>query len=50
MAVESVAGAQWVTDNISVAVNAFSARVGLGFGVSLLNVGSGMIIGLRPPQ
>ena len=48
MAVESVAGAQWVTDNISVAVNAFSARVGLG--VSLLNVGSGMIIGLRPPQ
>ena len=28
-------------------MNAFSARVGLGFGVSLLNIGSGMIIGLR---
>ena len=28
-------------------MNVFSARVGLGFGVSLLNIGSGMIIGLR---
>ena len=38
---------RWVVDNIPLAVNAFSARVGLGFGVSLLNIGSGMIIGLR---
>jgi uncharacterized oligopeptide transporter (OPT) family protein len=38
---------RWIVDNIPVAVNAFSARVGLGFGVSLLNIGSGMIIGLR---
>jgi putative OPT family oligopeptide transporter len=38
---------RWVVDNIPLAINAFSARVGLGFGVSLLNVGSGMIIGLR---
>ena len=38
---------RWLTDNIPLAVNAFSARVGLGFGVSLLNIGSGMIIGLR---
>jgi putative OPT family oligopeptide transporter len=38
---------KWIAENIAVAVNAFSARVGLGFGVSLLNVGSGMIIGLR---
>jgi uncharacterized oligopeptide transporter (OPT) family protein len=37
----------WLVENIAVAVNAFSARVGLGFGVSLLNVGSGIIIGLR---
>jgi uncharacterized oligopeptide transporter (OPT) family protein len=36
-----------VIDSIPLAVNAFSARVGLGFGVSLLNIGSGMIIGLR---
>ena len=28
-------------------VNDFSARVGLGFGVSLLSIGSGIIIGLR---
>jgi putative OPT family oligopeptide transporter len=38
---------KWIAENIAVAVNAFSARVGLGFGVSLLNIGSGMIIGLR---
>ena len=38
---------RWIVDNIPLAVNAFSARVGLGFGVSLLNIGSGMIIGLR---
>src|SRR5678809_370547 len=38
---------RWIVDNIPLAVNAFSPRVGLGFGVSLLNIGSGMIIGLR---
>src|SRR5262245_30129178 len=38
---------RWALDSIPLTVNAFSARVGLGFGVSLLNVGSGMIIGLR---
>jgi uncharacterized oligopeptide transporter (OPT) family protein len=38
---------RWVVDNIPLVVNAFSARVGLGFGVSLLNIGSGIIIGLR---
>jgi uncharacterized oligopeptide transporter (OPT) family protein len=38
---------KWVVDNIPLAANAFSARVGLGFGVSLLNIGSGIIIGFR---
>ena len=38
---------KWIAENIAVVVNGFSARVGLGFGVSLLNIGSGMIIGLR---
>ncbi len=38
---------QWVADTIPLSVNAFSARVGLGFGVSLLNIGSGIIIGFR---
>ena len=38
---------RWIVDSIPLTVNAFSARVGLGFGVSLLNIGSGMIIGLR---
>jgi uncharacterized oligopeptide transporter (OPT) family protein len=38
---------RWLVDNIPLTVNAFSARVGLGFGVSLLNIGSGMIIGFR---
>ena len=37
----------WVKDTIPVVVNAFSARMGVGFGVSFLNAGSGMIIGLR---
>jgi len=37
----------WIRDAIPVAVNAFSARVGLGFGVSFLSIGSGIIIGLR---
>ena len=38
---------QWVRDNIPLVVNDFSPRVGLGFGVSLLSIGSGIIIGLR---
>lgn len=38
---------KWIADTIPVTVNAFSARAGVGFGISLLNVGSGMIIGLR---
>jgi uncharacterized oligopeptide transporter (OPT) family protein len=37
----------WIRDTIPVVINSFSARVGAGFGLSLLNVGSGMIIGLR---
>jgi uncharacterized oligopeptide transporter (OPT) family protein len=37
----------WIKDTIPVIVNSFSARTGIGFGLSLLNVGSGMIIGLR---
>ena len=37
----------WIRDTIPVIVNAFSARTGVGFGVSLLNIGSGIIIGLR---
>lgn len=38
---------KWIIDSISMTVNRFSAAVGLGFGISLLNVGSGIIIGLR---
>jgi uncharacterized oligopeptide transporter (OPT) family protein len=38
---------RWVVDNVPLVVNAYSTRVGLGFGVSLLSVGSGIIIGLR---
>src|ERR1051325_2479450 len=38
---------KWIAESVPLVLNAFSARVGLGFGVSLLNVGSGMIIGLR---
>jgi uncharacterized oligopeptide transporter (OPT) family protein len=38
---------QWIRDAIPLVVNAFSTRVGLGFGVSLLSIGSGMIIGMR---
>ena len=37
----------WIRDTIPVIVNEFSARTGVGFGVSLLNIGSGIIIGLR---
>jgi len=38
---------QWIAEAIPWTVNAFSARVGLGFGISFLNIGSGIIIGLR---
>lgn len=38
---------QWIVDTIPVTINAFSARVGIGFGISWLNLGSGVIIGLR---
>jgi putative OPT family oligopeptide transporter len=38
---------QWIRDAIPLIVNDFSARVGLGFGISLLSIGSGIIIGLR---
>ena len=38
---------KWIVDTIPVIVNGFSARVGIGFGISLLNIGSGIIIGLR---
>ena len=38
---------QWIRDTIPLVVNDFSPRVGLGFGVSLLSIGSGIIIGLR---
>ncbi len=38
---------KWIVDTIPMTLNAFSARMGVGFGVSLLNVGSGIIIGLR---
>jgi uncharacterized oligopeptide transporter (OPT) family protein len=38
---------QWMRDAIPLIVNDFSARVGLGFGISLLSIGSGIIIGLR---
>ena len=37
----------WIRDSIPLVVNTFSSRVGLGFGVSLLSIGSGIIIGLR---
>jgi uncharacterized oligopeptide transporter (OPT) family protein len=38
---------QWIRDAILLVVNRFSATVGFGFGISLLNIGSGMIIGMR---
>jgi len=38
---------RWLIDSIAVTLTSFSATVGLGFGVSLLNIGSGIIIGLR---
>lgn len=38
---------QWLIETVVVPLNAFSEKVGAGFGISLLNIGSGMIIGLR---
>lgn len=38
---------KWIVDTIPLVVNRFSGVVGLGFGISLLNIGSGIIIGLR---
>src|SRR5207249_2017380 len=38
---------RWIAESIPLVLNPFSARVGLGFGISLLNIGSGIIIGLR---
>jgi uncharacterized oligopeptide transporter (OPT) family protein len=38
---------RWIVDSVAVTVNRFSGVVGLGFGISLLNIGSGVIIGLR---
>ncbi len=38
---------KWIVETIPVVVNRYSARTGVGFGISFLNVGSGMIIGLR---
>ncbi len=38
---------KWLIDTVAVTVNRFSATTGIGFGVSLLNVGTGIIIGLR---
>lgn len=37
----------WIAEVISVPLNRFSGATGVGFGLSLLSVGSGMIIGLR---
>jgi uncharacterized oligopeptide transporter (OPT) family protein len=38
---------RWLTELVIVQVNRWSATVGVGFAISLLNIGSGMIIGLR---
>jgi len=39
--------AKWIIEVIIVRLNAWAGVVGFGFAISLLNVGSGMIIGLR---
>src|SRR5439155_8293647 len=36
---------RWITAGLPVVLNAFSARAGVGIAVSLLNIGSGVIIG-----
>ena len=38
---------RWIVDAVPVTLNAFSARSGVGFAISLLNIGSGIIIGPR---
>lgn len=38
---------RWIAELVAVHVNRWSQVVGLGFGVSLLNIGTGVIIGLR---
>jgi putative OPT family oligopeptide transporter len=38
---------KWIVDAIPIVLNAFSARAGVGVAISLLNVGSGVIIGPR---
>ena len=38
---------RWIADAVPVTLNAFSARGGVGFAISLLNIGSGIIIGPR---
>jgi putative OPT family oligopeptide transporter len=38
---------RWIAELVAFQVNTWSPVVGLGFGISLLNVGSGIIIGLR---
>jgi uncharacterized oligopeptide transporter (OPT) family protein len=38
---------KWVVEHLPVVLNRFSAKTGVGFGVSLLNIGTGMIIGIR---
>ena len=38
---------RWVAELVAFRVNTWSPVVGLGFGISLLNIGSGIIIGLR---
>jgi len=37
----------WMTDLFRININQFSQATGVGFGISLLSIGSGMIIGLR---
>ena len=37
----------WMTDLFRIHLNQFSQATGVGFGISLLSIGSGMIIGLR---
>lgn len=37
----------WITEVFRINLNQFSATAGVGFGISLLSFGSGMIIGLR---
>ena len=38
---------RWIGELVAFRVNTWSPVVGLGFGISLLNIGSGIIIGLR---